>query len=86
MARRWQVSPQQVFGWRRGMRLGAQATARLEFVPVVSEETPSAPSPAPPPPAPPIEVKLAGAVLRISPGTDLELVTVVLRAVRASAT
>ena len=37
VARRWQVCPQQVFGWRRGMRLGAQAAARLEFVPVVSE-------------------------------------------------
>jgi transposase len=35
---------------------------------------------------PPIEVKLAGAVLRIVPGTDAALLTTVLRAVRASAT
>ncbi len=25
VARRWQVCPQQVFGWRRGMRLGTVA-------------------------------------------------------------
>jgi transposase len=31
-----------------------------------------------------IEVKLAGAVLRVAPGTDLDLLTAVLRAIRAS--
>jgi transposase len=36
-------------------------------------------------PAPPIEVELAGAVLRIRPGTDGDLLTMVLRAIRASA-
>jgi hypothetical protein len=35
---------------------------------------------------PSIEVKLAGAVLRIAPGTDGELLTTVLRAIRVSAT
>jgi transposase len=34
---------------------------------------------------PPIEVKLAGAALRIAPGTDVALLTAVLRAIRASA-
>ena len=35
VARRWQVCPQQVFGWRRKMRLGMAggATAPLDFVP-----------------------------------------------------
>jgi transposase len=32
-----------------------------------------------------IEVKLAGAVLRIAPGTDEALLTTVLRAIRTSA-
>jgi transposase len=32
-----------------------------------------------------IEVKLAGAVLRVTPGTDGDLLTMVLRAIRVSA-
>jgi transposase len=87
VARRWQVSSQQVFGWRRQARCAARAADALgvpAFVPIV----PEAPSPATEPArlAPPIEVKLAGAVLRIVPGTDVELLTAVLRAVRASTT
>jgi transposase len=38
-----------------------------------------------PAPAATIEVKLAGAVLRIPPGTDAALLTMVLRAIRTSA-
>jgi transposase len=90
VARRWQVCPQQVFGWRRQARKAAQAEpspAALEFVPIVPEALPDpAPTALPSPPAPPIEVKLAGAMLRISPGTDAALLTAVLRAIRASAT
>ena len=90
VARRWQVSPQQVFDWRRQARQAlASATAAAEpsFVPVVSE--PLAPSPEAAVPtvrqAASIEVKLAGAVLRVVPGTDADLLTTVLRAIRASA-
>lgn len=95
VARRWQVSPQQVFGWRRQARAAASAvcsSAALDFVPIASaapapaDESPAVGCPAPARPTPPIEVKLAGAVLRIPPGTDVELLTTVLRAVRASAT
>ena len=90
VARRWQVCPQQVFGWRRAMRLGtaaaAAATAPVSFVPIVQEVRPacdgSAVAPSSPPP---IEVDLAGAVLRIPLGTDAALLTTVLRAIRASA-
>jgi transposase len=52
----------------------------LEFVPIVAD----------PPAAEPaslgalLEVALAGAVVRVSPGVDPALLTVVLRAVRAS--
>ena len=77
VARRWQVCAQQIFTWRRGMRGGPSAP--LGFVPVVAE-APTAAAP-----TPPIEVKLAGAVLRIPPGTDADLLTAVLRAIRASA-
>jgi transposase len=91
VARRWQVCPQQVFGWRRQARVAPAAPTSpvpLEFVPIVSEVPAPAPEPKSPPPlpTPPLEVKLAGAVLRIPPGTDAALLTTVLRAIRASAT
>jgi transposase len=93
VARRWQVCPQQVFGWRRQARIAAPVAtspASLAFVPIVAAASPAGsepvPSPTPPPsPALPIELTLAGAVLRIPPGTDAALLTTVLRAVRASA-
>jgi transposase len=86
VARRWQISSQQVFTWRREMRAGAAAA--LSFVPIVAEEAGGVGeavtrSPAP---SPMIEVTLAGAMLRIAPGTDEVLLTMVLRALRASAT
>ena len=83
VARRWQIAPQQLFTWRREARAGspeASAAAELEFVPIVAD----------PPAAEPassgarLEVALAGAVVRVSPGVDPALLTVVLRAVRAS--
>jgi transposase len=88
VARRWQVCPQQVFGWRRAMRLGTAApTEPVSFVPIVPEAPPacdaSAVAPSSPPP---IELELAGAMLRILLGTDAALLTTVLRAIRASAT
>lgn len=91
VARRWQVCPQQVFGWRRQARLEGGAGSRTwagmpAFVPIVSDVAPrptrdgtSAPAPAV------IEVRLAGAVVRVVPGTDAALLATVLRAVRASA-
>lgn len=85
VARRWQICPQQVFTWRREMRAGIGAP--LDFVPVVVETT-ALKSEAAVTPArgtPPIEVKLAGAVLRVAPGTDEAQLTMVLRAIRASA-
>jgi transposase len=89
VARRWQVSPQQVFDWRRQARQALEATAaptEPAFVPVVPEQPgpPAAAMPARPTAS--IEVKLAGAVLRVVPGTDVDLLTAVLRAIRVSAT
>ena len=95
VARRWQVSPQQVFGWRRQERVAlavATSPTALDFVPIVSEAPAAMPEPAPASSSapsrlpPPIEVRLAGAVLRIPLGTDGDLLTTVLRAIRASAT
>ena len=85
VARRWQVSSQQVFTWRREMRRAA--VAPLDFVPIVPETPMPVPEPTglPPPSSPSIEVELAGAVLRVAPGTDGDLLVTVLRAVRAAA-
>jgi transposase len=85
VARRWQVCPQQVHGWRRERRLGTAGPASPpppppEFVPIVAE--PPAAEPASSGAA--IEVALAGAVVRVSPGVDPALLAAVLRAVRAS--
>jgi transposase len=91
VARRWQISPQQVFDWRRAARKAlARATAAAEpsFVPVVSDLRPPAPKAAVSlgrSLGPFIEVKVSGAMLRIAPGTDEDLLTAVLRAIRVSA-
>lgn len=91
VARRWEVTPQQVFDWRRRARKALAATtaaAEPGFVPIVAE-TPARSSPEPvaalPRATPAIEVTLAGAVLRVAPGTDADLLTMVLRAIRGSA-
>jgi len=85
VARRWHVCPQQLFTWRRQMRAGT--AARLGFVPIVAAAAVAVPGSvaASTCPSPSIEVELAGAVLRVSPGTDAELLATVLRAIRASA-
>lgn len=93
VARRWHLSSQQVFGWRREARAGLLAlpaggtVASLlvpDFVPILAEPAVSA---AVPEAAciPAIEIEIAGAVVRVPPGMDEALFTSVLRAVRASA-
>ena len=90
VARRWQVCPQQVFGWRRQARVDAGRQLRpherfeAAFVPIVTDVAPTS-SRAVLPASAAIEVKLAGAVVRVASGTDAALLTAVLRAVRASA-
>ena len=67
------------------MRAGA--AARLTFVPIVpSTSMPLVEQAAMPArSASSIELELAGAVLRIAPGTDGDLLATLLRAIRASA-
>ena len=97
VARRWQVCSQQVFGWRRAAcraltPVGTKGpqTPGPDFVPIMTDVTPSAPvqraTPLSSSAAPAIEVKLAGAVVRVASGIDdAAQLTAVLRAVRASA-
>ena len=89
-ARVSEVAPQQVFGWRRAMRQDlpnvAGTTTTPSFVPIVSEAIPAATVQRATSAALGIEVKLAGAVVRVSSGMDdAAQLTAVLRAVRASA-
>jgi transposase len=90
VARRWQICSQQVFGWRRAMRQDMPSVPREpttpSFVPIASEAFAAATVQRAASTAPEIEVKLAGAVVRVSSGMDdAAQLTVVLRAVRASA-
>jgi transposase len=92
VARRWQVCPQQVFGWRREARLAADAQAVspatppvARFVPIVTDATARVRRQPAHPPAPIIELKLAGAVVRVCDLSDGIQLTAVLRAIRASA-
>ena len=93
VARRWQICSQQVFGWRRAMRQDVPSVPREptppatpSFVPIVSESIPAATVQRTASVTPEIEVKLAGAVVRVSAGmADAAQLTAVLRAVRASA-
>jgi transposase len=92
VARRWQICPQQVFGWRRAARQAAPAeppkacvTRARDFVPIVSGAAAAAAPVRTGEAAPIIEVKLAGATVRVSELGDGAELTAVLRAVRASA-
>ena len=90
IARRWQVTPQQVFDWRRQARKALAATlvpAEPAFIPIVptGQVVISDPAARSARSGARIEVRLAGAELRVAPGTDMTLLTMVLRAIRASA-
>jgi transposase len=86
VARRWQICPQQIYGWRRAACQDVKATGSepLGFVPIVSEVVSPAPSLRAASTAPVIEIRLAGAVVRVSGMDDTARLTAVLRAVRAS--
>ena len=83
VARRWQIAPQQLFTWRREARVASLEARRGEaaIVPIVAEP-PTAEAAAS---EAVVEVVLAGAVVRVSPGVDPARLSAVLRAVRASA-
>ena len=91
VARRWQVDPQQVYQWRhrdgvtyRKMTHRSHA-AEPAFVPIVTDAMPVGEVAPAKLASPVIEIKLAGAVVRVVSGLDDAQLTTVLRAVRASA-
>src|SRR5215212_5025441 len=87
VARRWQICPQQVYTWRRTTRsdVGAAVGASSgysapTFVPIVTEAVPPAIAAGPRSTTAVIEIQLAGAVVRVTPGLEGGLLTAVLRA------
>ena len=92
VARRWQMNPQQVYRWRHSAGVTPRLPTRRRraiapaFVPIITDAAPAemvAPAASA---AAVIEVKLAGAVVRVASGmADAAQLTAVLRAVRASA-
>jgi transposase len=92
VARRWQLHPQQVFGWRHQARKGRKlAVSRqhdltddtaLTFVPIVAGREEGATTADMARSRSSIEIELAGAVVRVRSRVDSDLLTAVLRAVR----
>ena len=91
VARRWQVDPQQVYRWRHRDgathcgRMGPSPAAEPAFVPIVTNAMPACEAAPAALARPVIEIRLAGAVVRVVSGLDDAQLTAVLRAVRASA-
>ena len=93
VARRWQLHPQQVFGWRHEARKAAAARPRAmsagtepSFVAIVTESEADIAATEVAARRSSIEIDLAGAVVRVVSAVDGELLTTVLRAVRGSVT
>lgn len=91
VARRHGLTPQQLFTWRREARqraLNAADEGAPAFVPVVLEPA-AATRPKPPRRArpvaatPAVEIEVAGVLVRVPPGMDVETITAVLQAVKA---
>jgi len=93
VARRWQLHPQQLFGWLhqakkagKAAALGKPARTRDSvpaFVPIVTESEGSPVTADVVRSQSRIEIELAGAVVRVASGVDSDLLTAVLRAVRS---
>jgi transposase len=90
VAQRWQVDPQQVYRWRHNegvthrRKMRRSHAAEPAFVPIVTDAMPAGEAAPAALVTPVIEVRLAGAVVRVVSGLDDTQLTAVLRAVRAS--
>jgi transposase len=84
------VDPQQVYRWRNRDGVTQRRTMRRShaaepaFVPILTEAMPAGETAPVALASPVIEVRLAGAVVRVVSGLDDAQLTAVLRAVRAS--
>lgn len=87
VARRYEISPQHLFAWRKAARTGLVALPSEEgptFVPVVTPGDSSAMA-GKPRESRLIRIEIAGAVVHAERGVDVGFLTDVLRAVKAAA-
>jgi transposase len=88
VARRHDIRPQQLFGWRRGMRTQEPAPP-MSFVPALIESPPAQPRPKRPRQRGRrrgdggIELEIDGVVMRVARGADAKTVAAVIRALKA---
>ena len=84
VARQNDISPQHLFQWRRAARSGELVLALdddVEFAPVVLDGADGGAHSV----RGGLEVEIAGVVVRVTSGTDLRLLTAVVRALKAAA-
>lgn len=81
VARRYGLTPQQVFTWRREARERAEASKAVSFAPVVMAAPPVADTKTE---ATIIEILIGAATVRVPPGADAAMLRLVLRAVKAA--
>ena len=86
VARRHDIRPQQLFGWRRGMRI-VDPEPRMSFVPALVE-APEKAERARPKPARSgrgdIELEIDGVVVRVRRGAETKTVAAVIKALKAT--
>lgn len=78
VARRHGIHPNQLYGWRRELRLAAAVTATVlpDFVPITLTAAPRTPGPA-------MEIVVGDMTVRVVPGVDLTLLSDVLCMMKA---
>ena len=91
IARRYGLTPQQLFGWRRAAQRRAEHEADesgAAFAPVIVAAGPRGPevpiAPVCSGGSPVIEIVIGSAIIRIPPGTDAATLQMVLRTVKAT--
>jgi len=87
VARRYEISPQHLFAWRKAARAGLLVLPNeeeLTFVPIVTPGD-NLTTVGNPQESRLIRIEIAGAVVHAGPGVDLVFLTDVLRAVKAAA-
>jgi transposase len=82
VARRHGMAPQHLFAWRREARQRASESG-LAFTPVVLTADPP-PSRPDVPSAPCIEIAIAGALIRVPPGADARVLSMILQTLKAT--